>query len=118
MYTCNSGAGYLYGQCDGGLCFDSTRGKTFPFFEKLHDNEIICSCPIANSTQVGFQIFGPALGNGDDNFDSTVHCDRKFKQEYCDVTSSSTGTMTAVGAITGGIELFAKILESQPINRC
>jgi hypothetical protein len=58
-----------YGQCDGGICFTSTRWHTFPgFFRRLKINEIICSCPIATncerltSDSLGYQISGPYPG--------------------------------------------------------
>ncbi|HEX6011578.1 MAG TPA: hypothetical protein VFY87_07205, partial [Geminicoccaceae bacterium] len=48
IYTCparrSDGA---YAQCDGGICFTSTQGRSFPGFDQpLQENEIICSCPI------------------------------------------------------------------------
>src|SRR5262245_46741572 len=51
VYTCpgaaNAGAGVPapvgYGQCQGGICFDSTRSQNFPGFEgRLQHDEIIC----------------------------------------------------------------------------
>lgn len=58
-----------YGQCDGGICFTSTRRHRFPgFFRRLKINEIICSCPIAttcepsSSNELGYQISGPYPG--------------------------------------------------------
>jgi hypothetical protein len=36
-----------YAKCDGGICFTSTEGKSFPGFdEPLKKDQIICSCPI------------------------------------------------------------------------
>jgi len=74
-YTCpgenNKGEGVAargsYAQCDGGLCFTSTKGKLFPGFDdELLLNEIICSCPFAticepasvNPVGLGYQISG------------------------------------------------------------
>jgi len=37
-----------YAQCDGGLCFTSTKSKLFPGFgDSRLQKEIICSCPIS-----------------------------------------------------------------------
>src|SRR5579864_6340268 len=73
VYTCpgsaNAGSWVIapvaYGQCDGGICFKSTRGKRFPGFAgKVKDDEIICSCPIStdatpgSSDSFGYQVFG------------------------------------------------------------
>src|SRR5487761_1601695 len=53
VYTCpgsaNAGSGVsapvAYGQCDGAICFNSSRGQRFPGFEaRLRPNENICSC--------------------------------------------------------------------------
>jgi len=78
IYTCpgenNKGEGVAaraargsYAQCDGGLCFTSTKSKLFPGFgdERLL-NEIICSCPFSticepasvNPDGLGYQISG------------------------------------------------------------
>lgn len=61
-----------YAQCDGGLCFTSTRGKSFPGFDdRLRKKEIICSCPFAtvceNSSESpeGYQISGLYEGECD-----------------------------------------------------
>lgn len=62
-----------YAQCDGGLCFISTKGNHFPTFGKLGKKEIICSCPIATNCEKssanpdGHQISGP--------YDSESGCD-------------------------------------------
>jgi hypothetical protein len=73
-YTCpgsaNVGTGVIapiaYGQCDGGLCFESTRGQRIPGFTgHLRARQIICSCPIStdatagSSDSLGYQVFGP-----------------------------------------------------------
>lgn len=62
-----------YAQCDGGLCFTSTKGNQFPTFGKLGKKEVICSCPIATNCEKssanldGHQISGP--------YDSESGCD-------------------------------------------
>lgn len=73
-YTCpgvaNAGSGVpapiAYAQCDGGICFTSSRGKQFPGFPGgLQSDEIICSCPIStfltpgSTNSLGYQISGP-----------------------------------------------------------
>ena len=83
LYTCPGeankdkyGMGYpargTYAQCDGGLCFQSTRGKSFPGFNgRLSGKEIICSCPFATICEKlsenpnGYQISGPYEGECD-----------------------------------------------------
>lgn len=84
LYTCpgevNAGdSGFVaigsYGQCDGGICFTSTRGQTFPGFDERLIKEIICACPISTSCDgldsrdpLGYQISGgynpSTFGNG------------------------------------------------------
>ena len=56
LYTCTNGGSYA--QCDGGICFESTTGKSSPIWGKVSDTEIVCSCPVA-STKAPFQVFGP-----------------------------------------------------------
>jgi hypothetical protein len=54
-----------YAQCDGGLCFTSTKGNNFPNFVMLGKKEFICSCPIPTNCEKpganpnGHQISGP-----------------------------------------------------------
>jgi hypothetical protein len=53
IYTCpaktSDGA---YAQCDGGICFASTEGQSFPGFEQpLEKNQIVCSCPITGPSE-------------------------------------------------------------------
>jgi hypothetical protein len=48
LYTCrepvSSGA---YAQCDGGICFTSSSGGTFPGLSgQVGRNQIVCACPI------------------------------------------------------------------------
>jgi len=56
VYTCDGGS---YAQCDGGLCFSSTTGKSSPLWGAVANNEIVCSCPVSTST-VPFEVMGPA----------------------------------------------------------
>ena len=34
IYTCPGGSNGAYAQCDGGICFKSTRGQRFPGFDE------------------------------------------------------------------------------------
>lgn len=73
LYTCpgeaNKGTGGFaalgsYGQCDGGICFKSTTGQTFPGFYNRLVHDIICACPFSTScdpssrNRFGYQISG------------------------------------------------------------
>jgi hypothetical protein len=92
-----------YAQCDGGICFTSTEGKSFPGFEgSLKENEIICSCPITQAKPpkpVGFQIAGP------------YPCQKSFFQ-YCKsaTANTKTGSTIFVGAPTGTAAVLSKLL--------
>jgi hypothetical protein len=63
VYTCPGGSVSGYAQCDGGTCFTSTSGKSFPGVGDVGRDEIICSCPItktnSSSAPFGFQFIGP-----------------------------------------------------------
>ncbi|MFO1071085.1 MAG: hypothetical protein U1E14_21425, partial [Geminicoccaceae bacterium] len=65
LYTCPAATSDgAYAQCDGALCFTSTRGQDFPGFPQgLKPGQLICSCPIVKGNpakaKVGFQIPGP-----------------------------------------------------------
>jgi hypothetical protein len=123
LYTCAKGAdpNALSAQCDGGLCFTSTRGQVFPGLGHLKKDEIICSCPIVTNSQTGFQIAGPwKCQPGDRNVDGQC-CDQGFHDRFCGVDSTSrTGTMIAVGAATGVATLLSTELDGAPprLNRC
>ncbi len=114
IYTC-PGSGNLSAQCNGGLCSKSSAGTNWPFLGSIDEDEVVCSCPIAASPQIGFQFIGPA------------ECDRDFFEQYCGVQGSgtgganvSTGTRLAVGAVTGSGTILTKILDGQvpPTRRC
>lgn len=115
LYSCPAGSSNAaYAQCDGGYCFESTRGKSFPgFAQPLADREIICSCPITvanpETAYVGFQIAGPW----------------PCQQEFFDNCSSppagnSTGDTIYVGAPTGTGVFLTELLDGSvpPIHRC
>ena len=101
-------------QCDGGVCFKSTEGQSFPGFpQPLSQGQIICSCPIAvtnpSTAQVGFQIAGP------------YPCQQAFFKNCVSPTATPlTGASLYVGAPTGSAELLTRILTGQTraVNHC
>lgn len=113
-----------YGQCDGGMCFKSTSGQTFPGFdEPLQSDEIICSCPIATAATpgstsplgLGYQVFGvyhPEAPPGD-------RCDANACAA-CSVPVAN-GSILPVGAPTGSASFLTVRLDGPPppqINEC
>ena len=115
LYDCPAGTSNgAYAQCDGGLCFTSTEGQSFPgFAEPLNEGQVICSCPtvVANpaTARTGYQIPGP------------YPCERSFFAN-CDSTTSNTntGSTTYVGVPTGSARLLTRLLYGRvpPLNRC
>lgn len=115
LYTCpastSSGA---YAQCDGGLCFTSTEGTSFPGFSApLNSDQIICSCPItvANpaTARIGYQIAGP------------YPCQKSFFKNCSHATDNKkTGSQIYVGAPTGAARALADLLNGSvpTLNRC
>ncbi len=101
-------------QCDGGICFKSTQGKSFPGFNApLTQDQIVCSCPIAvtdpASAKTGFQIAGP------------YPCqDSFFKNCASPSAKPKTGASLYVGAPTGSAVFLTRILTGQipKVNRC
>ncbi len=131
VYTCpgraNKGEGVkapvAYGQCDGGICFKSTSGQSFPGFTgQLAADQIICSCPIStdattgSSNKLGYQIFGqyhPAAPKGS-------RCDANACA-LCSVPDpTANGASLMVGAPTGSAEFLTLKLDGSvpPINQC
>ena len=115
LYSCppkpNSGA---YATCDGGICFASTRGKSFPGLGQLAEDQIVCACPIAHGTSgpaavVGHQIFGPHP------------CEASFFENCTSaVATGANGTHLYEGATTGSYEVGAAVLDGGPahFNMC
>ncbi|SAL44687.1 hypothetical protein AWB70_03434 [Caballeronia cordobensis] len=109
--TSNSGA---YASCDGGICFASTRGQSFPGLGRLGQDQIVCSCPIATGTsgsaaKVGHQIFGP------------YPCQASFFENCTSaVATGANGTIIYEGAPTGSYEIGALVLNGRParFNMC
>ncbi len=109
-YTCSGEGSGAYAQCDGGICFRSSEGVTFPGFDKpVPKGRIICSCPITQFNGQGYQILGP------------YPCDKSFFR-YCksDTATSRTGSTIYVGAPIGTAQALAVLLNGKvpPINEC
>jgi hypothetical protein len=114
LYDCPAGSNGAYAQCDGGVCFRSSQGQSFPgFATPLAKNQIICSCPttVANpqNSPAGYQIVGP------------YPCQRSFFR-YCKmaIANTKTGSQIYVGAPTGVPRLLTRLLNGRvpPINEC
>jgi hypothetical protein len=111
IYTCPGGSSGAYAQCDGGICFKSSRGQSFPGFdEPLAKDEIICSCPITRpASPLGYQISGP------------FPCQQSFF-DNCKATTANnmTGSTLFVGAPTGTFDLLSSLLTGAVPNenRC
>lgn len=110
LYTCPSGSTGSYAQCDGGTCFDSTRGQFFPGVGRLTNDEIMCSCPITKTSTstapFGFQFVGP------------FPCDNKaFK--YCN-QNAKNGDIIPVGSPPGAGRLLTQELygRTYALNQC
>jgi len=115
IYTCpartSDGA---YARCDGGICFTSTEGQSFPGFEQpLTKDQIICSCPITiahpKKAKLGYQISGP------------YPCQKSFFENCKKVTANSkTGSTIYVGAPTGTARLLTFLLtgNNPKTNEC
>ncbi len=115
LYTCPAATSTgAYAQCDGGLCFTSTIGQSFPGFERpLGRSQLICSCPITvadpQTAKIGYQITGP------------YPCQKSFFQNCSSTTANtSTGATIHVGAPTGTARLLILQLygQSPPLNEC
>lgn len=114
IYTCpGSTSAGAYAQCDGGICFRSTQGQTFPGSVKpLAADQIICSCPITvpdPPEAVGHQIAGP------------YPCQRSFFAN-CNsrLANKNNGATIYVGAPTGSARVLTRLLYGSvpPINTC
>lgn len=113
LYTCPSNSTGRFAQCDGGICFTSSRGNTFPGFDTpLSQKEIICSCPVtqqsASMDPFGYQFVGP------------FPCDKKTFALCGQAASGRNGTSLPVGAPTGfprylSIKLYGK---NPDVNEC
>ena len=116
IYHCGGGPSEgAYAQCDGGMCFASTEGKSFPGFDKpIPKGQIICACPITTASGaavvVGHEIMGP------------YPCDKSYFK-YCvsDVANTKTGSTIYVGAPIGTAAALTALLTGKPtppLNEC
>ena len=55
MYSCKGQGSFA--QCNGGVCFTSTKGTSFPGLGKLASDQIVCSCPI--KSEKDYSVWGP-----------------------------------------------------------
>jgi hypothetical protein len=124
VYTCPGGSTGSYAQCDGGICFDSTTGKTFPGVGAVGSGQIVCSCPITtprktlprHGTRGGFQTWGPwqmadgtpCTGNGSPE----DCCNSDWFSRFCFPTPKkpTNGDIILVGAPPGTGELLSRLL--------
>jgi hypothetical protein len=132
VYTCpgtdNAGSGVsapvAYGQCDGAICSNSSRGKRFPGFDRrLRPNEDICSCPVStdatagSSDGAGYQIFGPYNPNAA----AGSRCDASACAACSVPKPTANGATIPVGAPSGSGEFLALSLDGPPppvLNQC
>ena len=113
-----------YGQCDGGICFTSSRDHRFPgFHDALQHDQIICSCPIStdatpgSTDRAGYQIFGPY----DPGAPEGSRCDANACAACGVPNPTANGTTVPVGAPTGSGEFLALRLDGPPppvLNQC
>jgi hypothetical protein len=132
VYTCpgsaNAGSGVsapvAYGQCDGGICFSSSRGQKFPgFSSRLRRKQVICSCPVStdatagSSNSNGYQIFGPYYPSAQPG----SRCDANACAPCSVPNPSANGAILPVGAPTGSAEFLTLKLDGPPLpafNQC
>jgi len=115
LYDCPAGTSNgAYAQCDGGVCFTSSEGQSFPGFDKpLKKNEVICSCPITvadpATAMTGYQIAGP------------YPCQTAFFRNCKRATANTnTGSQIYVGAPTGVARVLTRELYGYvpPLHEC
>ncbi|MBV9653123.1 MAG: hypothetical protein JOZ42_01030 [Acetobacteraceae bacterium] len=111
LYVCPRSSRANYAKCDGGICFTSTTGRTFPGADTpLGNDQIVCSCPIERANPIqGLEIIGP------------YPCQEAFF-DNCDraVATRNTGSRlydgTSIGStITGTFLLNGYV---PPLNTC
>ncbi|WP_206659548.1 hypothetical protein [Hansschlegelia zhihuaiae] len=114
IYTCEaSTSDGAYAQCDGGVCFKSSKGQNFPGLGKLENNEIVCACPTVtgdpDTAKIGYQIVGP------------YPCQDSFFN-FCKSSKANTdnGSPLYVGAPTGSAKQLSRKLSGKDFrfNQC
>jgi hypothetical protein len=107
LYSCTAGSAGSYAQCDGGICFKNSSGKTFPGLGAVASDEIVCSCPIATpgpSAQAGYQVVGP----------NPCLSDAQYNQ-LCNAAVHNGSTLY-IGAPEGIYKALALKLNGRPAN--
>ena len=111
LYVCPRTSRAAYAKCDGGICFTSTTGNSFPGSKTpLGDNQIVCSCPVERANPIqGLEIIGP------------YPCQEAFFRN-CDpaVANNDTGSTlydgTSIGStVIGTLLLYGRV---PPLNTC
>ncbi len=111
LYICPRTSLAAYAKCDGGICFTSTTGNSFPGSNTpLGNNQIVCSCPVKRANPIqGLEIIGP------------YPCQESFFR-YCDrtVANNDNGSTlydgTSIGStVTGTRLLYGSV---PPLNTC
>jgi hypothetical protein len=111
IYTCDEGG--TFAQCDGGICFTSTVGKSSPLWGEVEsgkNGQIICSCPVV-TTKLPFQVMGP----------KPCPTDRATYDAVCgaNVSKINNGAIIYIGAPPGGFETLAVCLgNTSSFNKC
>jgi hypothetical protein len=111
VYTGPGGSTGAYAQCEGGICFKSTKGKTFPGLPPLKQNEIALVQSQRQSITVilsDIQIFGP------------YPCQKDYFKNCTAVTNELNGTIIPVGAPTGAARILTITLTgtNPQLNEC
>jgi hypothetical protein len=132
VYTCPGSADVgngvsapvAYAQCDGGICFKSTKAQRFPgFAQQLQADQIICSCPIStgatpgSSDSFGYQVFGPYHPGAPRG----SRCDASACAACSVPNPTANGAALPVGAPTGSGKFLALRLDGPPVpdlNEC
>jgi len=111
LYTCPRTSRAAYAKCDGGICFTSTAGNSFPGSNtSLGNNQIVCSCPVKRANPIqGLQIIGP------------YPCQESFFR-YCDprIANNENGSTLYDGTSIGSTETGINLLYGSvpPLNTC
>jgi len=111
VYECERGGSYA--QCDGGLCFTSTKGGNAPLWGPVSNSQIVCSCPIQTSA-IPFTVMGPKpCPTTAAEYDAVCGSN---------VSQANNGATIFIGSPVNGWGILAACLLGQtqpvPINTC
>src|SRR5215831_11984333 len=111
VYQCERGGSYA--QCDGGLCFTSTKGGNPPLWGPVSNSQIVCSCPIQTSA-IPFTVMGPKpCPTTAAEYDAVCGSN---------VSQANNGATIFIGSPVNGWGILAACLLAQtqpvPINTC